>query len=182
MILAINQAEGKKIQDGLILYKPCDEIAVCDSLLTGEQTDQDKYSYKLLEAYIEAEKRILLIQLRSQQIISIISDLSKVNRLEDTLQGNVTQGTVDITRLRLRIAQETKANNGELFWWYFVVIKYEEHVYSTDFVAVHKPEIEKMVTPTIDFHGDFKFDNLKSDFCLSIEVFGLYAVNNDISE
>ena len=50
MILAINQAEGKKIQDGLILYKPCDEIAVCDSLLTGEQTDQDKYSYKLLEA------------------------------------------------------------------------------------------------------------------------------------
>ena len=50
MVLAINEAEGRKIRAGLILYKPIDETAVCDAILKGDQNDQDKYSYKLFEA------------------------------------------------------------------------------------------------------------------------------------
>ena len=45
------------------------------------------YYLQIVFRYIEAEKRILLIGLRSEQIASIIKELSKVNRLEDTING-----------------------------------------------------------------------------------------------
>ena len=128
-----------------------------------------------------------------------------------TFLGNITQGTVNLSRFRLRIAQvrkitsrilfihffkETKSQ-GDLFWWYFIAIKNDEDVVATDFVAgtllciaiitvflkynlVLKPEIEKMVEPTIEFKEEFKFENLKSDFLLSVEVFGFHAISNAV--
>ena len=38
-----------------------------------------------------------------------------------------------------------------------------------------KPTIEKMVNPTIEFKETFKFDKIKSDFIIVVEVFGLFA-------
>ena len=40
---------------------------------------------------------------------------------------------------------------------------------------VFKPTIEKMVNPTIEFKETFKFDKVKSDFIIVVEVFGLFA-------
>ena len=37
-----------------------------------------------------------------------------------------------------------------------------------------------MVEPTIEFKEEFKFENLKSDFLLSVEVFGFHAISNSI--
>ena len=37
-----------------------------------------------------------------------------------------------------------------------------------------------MVEPTIEFKEEFKFENLKSDFLLSVEVFGFHAISNTL--
>ena len=37
-----------------------------------------------------------------------------------------------------------------------------------------------MVEPTIEFKEEFKFENLKSDFLLSVEVFGFHAISNAV--
>ena len=44
---------------------------------------------------------------------------------------------------------------------------------------MNKPAIEKMITPSIDFKDEFKFENLKSDFCLGVKVFGFYATSDE---
>lgn len=37
-----------------------------------------------------------------------------------------------------------------------------------------------MVEPTIEFKEEFKFENLKSDFLLSVEVFGFHAISSAV--
>ena len=49
--------------------------------------------------------------------------------------GSVTEGKVTLNNLRLRISQNTNKQEGEQFWWYFVVVRHNETVLGTDFIA-----------------------------------------------
>lgn len=81
----------------------------------------------------------------------IKKELDKVSRLEETIEGerklfvlhcntkclpgSVTEGTVALSGLRLRISQNTNKQEGEQFWWYFIVVRHNETVLGTDFIA-----------------------------------------------
>ena len=142
-----------------------------------------------LFSYIEAEKQFLLVNLQTKYALSILRDLDKVCRLEETMEGSVTEGKVTLSKLRLRISQNTNKQEADQFWWYFIVVRHNDIVLGTDFVAgknnkisdnpnftlVFKPAIEKMVSPTIEFKETFSFNKVKSDFTITVEVFGLFA-------
>ena len=41
--------------------------------------------------YIEAEKQFLLINLKSKQMISVVQELNRHSRLEETIQGKTSK-------------------------------------------------------------------------------------------
>ena len=49
-------------------------------------------SIKLYFRYIEAEKQFLLINLKSKQMISVVQELNRHSRLEETIQGKTRIG------------------------------------------------------------------------------------------
>ena len=56
-IINSNRKEAEKLKHALTQYKPkFDEVALCDAIMKEGKNDSDKYSYQLLEAWVNINK------------------------------------------------------------------------------------------------------------------------------
>lgn len=70
----------------------------CKHFIAGISIWSSLKTFIVLFRYIEAEKQFLLINLKSKQMISVVQELNRHSRLEETIQGktaNQNQESMD---------------------------------------------------------------------------------------
>ena len=74
-IINSNRKEAEKLKHALTQYKPkFDEVALCDAIMKEGKNDSDKYSYQLLEAWVNINKASFTVPLKicgSREAVSV---------------------------------------------------------------------------------------------------------------